>query len=530
MTKTKTKKKKKKKQTTAERKSAKHLAKLQKDYAERRKKMTPEQRAAADAKSARASRIWEVTEKLEDDVKSGAVKLDFQGHFKGYNPGWFGREIMMMLMSARREVCGEILFNRANGKRDSRTAILKGDHNATCNSCSTEINFKVLKNKIVATSECPHPDGYPAYSVKLNVPSGKIIFGNDFRDIVRIDADYDVNGTRGTEMTTRAYADAGMIHVYVGNTCPGIYKVSESRLNIVSPSSAMSGEDDGYKELPTKPPKGVEVGGICTDLWWYSAMDYDLFKKLAKATHGKGWKDRLSKWTDIVKVKPGCYQAVGQTHLVRDVGGVSNEDGSCSNPEEMFSYIRRIGDVRKLKPQSGYAEAAEFLKTFDHAVAIRRMAWPTISRSRLSILDSFFLTLGGGLDWKDGALVSVSLRGEDAIKRYKAGERPDWTPSKKEAEWANLHREWAEMDGKEYVEPHPSFYPISEGYANCFSVPDNVRADWLGGVREILHAVIENGAGPKTDKEHKRNKSNVRLAKKALKKIDERFGKEGEGT
>lgn len=63
-------------------------------------------------------------------------------------------------------------------------------------------------------------------------------------------------------------------------------------------------------------------------------------------------------------------------------------------------------------------------------------------------------------------------------------------------------------------------------FSGCFTVPDDVHPDRLAGIREILHAVIDNGAGPLEDKEHERNKKNVLLAKKALSKLKERFGSE----
>lgn len=499
------------------------------------KRSTKKPSKEAQAEADEIMLAFNLLDDVEERVKSGKLKIDFRGHFAGYHEGWFERSLMMMLMSLRSDKkTMEILKNRHEGKKDDRPVYLTHWNDLVCASCCRETKFKLTNTKLTADTACPHPDGYPAYTVRINVPSGKLIFGNDFRDIVEIDASYDVNRTRGSEQTSRAYADAGMIHITVGNTCPGLYKVSETRINVLSPEThniyAETGtEDDADPDANlAKPPKGEHVGGICTDLWWYSAMDYDLFKKIAKKKYGKDWKKR-TQGCDIVKVKPGCYKAVGQAHLVRD-RDTHYDDEHYYCAEEMYSYIKRDGDVRKLKPQSGYGEAAAFLQDFERAVDITRMAWTSISRDRNAILSHWFLVIGNGMEWNNGALIHVSGREEDAIERYKNGERPDWT---NERDDYTYERRMAELSGEEFVKPHGSYYPICD-YSRCWSVPDDVRPDWLAGVREILHVVIEHGTGPKPPKDapehivrdYKTNKSNIKQAKLCLKSLEERFGPE----
>jgi hypothetical protein len=521
---------------SATKKKKKSRAKLVKEAADKAKKALktgkkPKEKKLTKKEQANLDAFmlpYKVKDDIEEQIKNGSIKIDHRGHYKGYHEGWFERSLsMMLLMLCDDKRAMEILTNRFQGKKDNRAVYLTHYSDTTCNSCCRDVKFKLTKTKIVADSECPHPDGYPAYSVRLNVPSGKIIFGNDFRDLIEIDASYDINRTKGCEQTSRAYADAGMIHIFVGNTCPGVYQISERRINLLSKEYIYSSDDDADESAPgAKEPKGECVGGICTDLWWYSAMDYDLFKKLAKKRHGKKWKDRISRWESIVKVEPGCYKAVGQSHIVR----WDYEGDSKIKPEELFSYIKRDGDCRKLRPQSGYLQAAEFLRDFERAIEIRRMAWPTISQDRISILDHWFLTIGNGMEWNDGVLISVSGRAEDAIERYKNGERPDWTNERDDYHYERLA---AEREGKEFVPPHGSHYPISD-YSRCWKVPDNVEPDWLAGVREILHVVIEHGTGPKPPKganerlvrDYKTNVRNIKEAKKCLKSLEKRFGEE----
>jgi len=450
--------------------------------------------------------------RLEEDVKSGKIKVDFRGHFHGYVSGWFNQCIVSTFLFPSQETrkAIEILKNRAAGKDDRRQAIFGSSdsllNHFDCNSCLQAVKFKVLKSKIIATTECPHPDGYPAYSVRINVPSGKLIFGNDFRDLIDVAASYDINRTLGCEQTTRAYADAGMIHVFVGNTCPGVFQVSDTRINIVSPERRSAGEEQDYIDLPTKEPKGKLCGSICTDLWWYSAMDYDLFKKLAKKKYGKKWKDRISRLETIVKVKPGCYKATAQTHRVMN-DGHTTEDGGYYSPEEMFSFIKRDGDVRDLRTQSAHDQTVEFMKDFENAVKVKRLAWPTLYPTRDRVLEQWFCVVGNGEDWLDGAIVSVSEREEEAVARLKNGEKVTW-------------------DEEREIESHRSYYPMSHQYSALTNIPDNVRPDWLAGAREMIRYIIEHGKGPEDGERYMDNKRNIALAKAVEKQLNERFGPE----
>lgn len=480
---------------------------------------------------------------IEERVKSGALKLDFKGHFHGYVPGWFDREITRAFLYEFDSDKLQALADVLGGKKPKQRAIFSIDpHRETkCNSCNQPVTFEVKKTKIVASSKCPHPDGYPVYTAQINVPSGKLIFGNDFRDLVDCPGSFDVNGTHGTALTTKAYADAGMIHVYVGNTCPGLYKVSDSRINIVSAATSYAGEDRDYKDLECEPPKGKRVGGICTDLWWYSAMDYDLFKKRAKARYGKDWKkERISGRGTIVKVKPGRYKVYCQTHRVRDADVRNGSDGSSYCGEEMYSYIKRNGDVRNLRTQSPTTKAYSWLaEDFDRFIQIKQMAWHTIFPSREGVLEHLFLVIGNGNEWSNGRMISVGEREIDAIERYKKGERPS-DPSREDSRnkldaTNKLLTEFNKLiagedsdaeKGTESSRERRSYYPMSEGHSAVFSVPDDVEPDWLAAVRETLRMVIDSGVGPESDRDYTSDKNNVRLAGKCLKQLEKRFGPE----
>ena len=82
------------------------------------------------------------------------------------------------------------------------------------------------------------------------------MFANDLRGYFPdVKDDYDVNTIAGTVECTRAYEQVGMIHILVGNSCPGVFKKNKELLRV-----ATHGNAGGLKR----------VGGICTDLWWFS--------------------------------------------------------------------------------------------------------------------------------------------------------------------------------------------------------------------------------------------------------------------
>ena len=433
---------------------------------------------------------------LADKVKSGEIELDLGGHFGGGSRAkeWVKRHLGDYLFSAVQGDCAEILLNRAAGKKDSRSAIFS-IYSLSCDACATEgVPFKITKNGISTVAPCPHPDGYPEYFVRVSVPSGKLVFANDFRDLVAVSGSYDVNTTWGCELTSRAYADAGLIHICVGNSCPGIYQVSDSRLHLLSPESR---EDRDYGDLPAKEPKGRHIGDICTDLWWFSAMDHDLFKKLA----GKDYKTVLKdSFVHVVKIKPGCYKASSRLHLL-GAHRADLPDGEHLYPEQLFSVIKWDGDMRKLRAQSKYAKTVAYMTKFENAIKAARLAYPGIYPTRASVLNQWFCVIGNGMEWADGMLLGVGDRHERAVERLKAGEEVTW-----------------EEDKEGFT-----FYPLGS-FARFLCVPDDVRPDWLAGVREVLDLVILKGTGPKNGKRYKENLSNIRHAETAKKELGERFG------
>lgn len=163
-----------------------------------------------------------------------------------------------------------------------------------CNQCGEYMEFTISESGIVCKNPCKYPKGYPAYEFELNVPSGKMVVGNNFTDKFNIVGCYDINSVFGKAKTSYRCAEIGMAHAYVGNTCPGFFKINNNSFYV------------GNKGRTNPIPKSRRVGGIGTNLWWYSIVDYDQYV----LAYGEKFND-----VDIVKCKPGVYRFKHQHHL-----------------------------------------------------------------------------------------------------------------------------------------------------------------------------------------------------------------------
>lgn len=152
---------------------------------------------------------------------------------------------------------------------------------------------------------------------KLNVPSGKIVFANDLREYYRVIGSHDIMSKEGLKATFDDYEKIGMIHYFVGNTCPEITQkdskhlaiehvpfisnVEEEKLSDVDFELREKERDQQYEELNKR-----SVGSIITDLWWFCAVDYDdLIKHIEKDARDI---ESYMKNMVVVDVTPGVYE------------------------------------------------------------------------------------------------------------------------------------------------------------------------------------------------------------------------------
>lgn len=184
----------------------------------------------------------------------------------------------------------------------------------TCHHCAESVKFRFENGAIVAKNRCKFPGGHPEIVAHLKVPSGEILFLNDFRDVYITDIQYDVNTIAGIAAQTACYEKLGMIAHFVGNTCPDIYLGKNGSIKIGS----------GIR--------GTNLGDICTDWWWYSAADKDDFERVSGGTVEQYQKEN----SRIVRVKvlPGLYKTTGRYHLV-----------DPNKNHVVYSVISRIGSL-----------------------------------------------------------------------------------------------------------------------------------------------------------------------------------------
>jgi len=154
--------------------------------------------------------------------------------------------------------------------KNNKVKIQKSPLNV-CFDCGDELGFTVdLKKRTAKTlTQCKYEDGFPVYSARINVSSGKLVIANDLREFLDVEEKFDCNTNPGTKAVTDAYAKQNMIHIYVGNSSPEVFQ-NGNTINI------------GCLSEDKKKPRdiGKRIGMVNTRLWWYSAMDLRLAKVL----------------------------------------------------------------------------------------------------------------------------------------------------------------------------------------------------------------------------------------------------------
>ena len=185
----------------------------------------------------------------------------------------------------------------------------------TCFVCGEDMCFSFNGVNLTVNSDCPFPNGMPEYSIEMSIPSGKLVIANDLRYLFKHGEyngrSFDLNTYMGCRETFEVYGKLGMAHGFIGNTCPGVYRVDENTLTI-SKIRCDDELDACEDEFPGEP-----VAGICTDLWWYSIVDYDNFVKRAG-------KIPDNKRCDVISVKPGVYKITHRFHLIPEYSNITD--------------------------------------------------------------------------------------------------------------------------------------------------------------------------------------------------------------
>lgn len=288
------------------------------------------------------------SEKLVEGIKDQSIPID-TGHNEGMKYLFVEREGMenyglnhflskFNMLGLIYQPSDTLMDAFAKGETLDEPEALDGtsDYHG-CNNCGIEVLQWMFDGKklTVQGEPCPHPDGLPPYTVEIDCPSGKLLFGNDFRteydpDLKHPDdGDLMGNGAYHSWKVFQTYGAIGMGHGFVGNSCPTVWQHSKTKVGIWNIGHEPH-KDDRYDGPEITPKEGKSIGSICTDLWWYSIVDLDDY-----IAHGGATELRHD---CIAKVKPGRYRITHKAHT---------HDRDDYHALQDYALIERIGDCQE---------------------------------------------------------------------------------------------------------------------------------------------------------------------------------------
>jgi len=425
-----------------------------------------------------------------EDVQAGKITVDSRGHWKG-RPYAFGHEnedlLFMFCGPALGGECRRIVEARKNGVPADPPMKLSSCF-VQCFECSRDVEFYFDGFKFVAAEECPYPNGMPPIDIELNIPSGKMVVANDLRDLFPVIGGYNVNYTEGIRQTIVQYAEAGLAHGFVGNTCPSVFQYTDGFNFSIGTQGYIEGtEDNDWEDTPV-PLEGKEaVAGICTDLWWYSICDYDEFVKRAGCEPGEGE-------CDVVECLPGVYKFSNRYHMV--------DEKPYGDPK---TYVE-IEWVRNPDPVKNYRSKYDSLNFTAGQILLNKIrCWPTLYGTLngdpdndmecfVKAADHLMVTIGNGCEFHPngwfGDDPDLDIDAEDADVPEFHGQHP-WYPLSDCSNLANVCGVYSDWEDDQGVLPvNDSFLALAFNILRCmveYGYKDNGRDT----------SAAENGASKK---------------------------------
>lgn len=223
-------------------------------------------------------------------VRAGEIPIDTHGHLShAFEP----RELGGALLLER--------FDRQVIEEDPQMEfpfIKAGNCLGKCAICGEEPSIAFCEDRVEIENN--HFDVGP-FSVDIEFPTGVMLFNDDLCYGFTA-GDRDINTTIGIKQHSEDYAKQGMMHFFVGNSCPSIWRDGDT-IYVGSLSDA-----DGHKR----------IGSICTDLWWASFVDEQfLTDKLAAsgAVQAEEYIKSAKKKGGAIEVAPGTYRCTSYYHV-----------------------------------------------------------------------------------------------------------------------------------------------------------------------------------------------------------------------
>lgn len=324
-----------------------------------------------------------------------------------------------------------------------------------CGCCGASIGLQyksMTDDKVVlqARAACAYPDGVPPYDLMLGVPSGKIVFANDLRELVAVGDDSgELNSQAGQKQFSEAFIRAGLVYVFVGNSCPSVQRDGDGlKVGSFYLENEEELTDEEY-EAAEAAMDALSLGSICTDLWAYNAMDYDYFHERMKRC---GIDPNEFRSHFVVEVPPGVY--------------AFSDEFADTHAATVFSRIRRIEGAEYPTIDPGDIESHERFADSHAAKSVltKKAHRPT----GLWQLEDMLCSLGMGYDWTDGFLRRGTRREDEPF-----------------AQSIKDYRKATDYDLAQIVHftrfPVKSIYSMSNSYGghNIQMIPECVDVWWL---------------------------------------------------
>ncbi len=181
-----------------------------------------------------------------------------------------------------------------------------GDYSNQCYKCGKKVAVTIYEDRIVFEDNHEEPE---AFSVDIEFPSGEMLFNDTYPGCFD-SGDFDINTVIGKQECSESMAKQGMMHFFVGNSCPSVW---------------MEGDTICVGSLP-EDSKIETVGSICTDLWWASFLCPDVLRArmgkenpMESAENIQAASLKANAYMEdaggSMKVPPGTYRCTSYYHL-----------------------------------------------------------------------------------------------------------------------------------------------------------------------------------------------------------------------
>lgn len=325
---------------------------------------------------------YELAKELSGNKKILAMlkDIDSKGHrFWKMEQKGMGNISAYTLMKLGREKLALIDISFRNGTPLPEFIGLGENSEMECCECGEWAHLETDGSVIRVAAPCKCSSG-GTIEFELNVPSGVMVYADDFRPLFDIQGDFSLNYKLGKIKQSIAMARIGCANGFVGNSCPSIFKVNETTFVVGN------AEIDKTTDEWINPP-GEKIGSITTDTWSYSFVDAHEYKRRG---------GELNQYVDTLEVRPGVYKF---THNLQSV----DEGYNPAVTYATFSWVREPDPVQ------------DFLKEYNDAnftagqvIAHKSKQWPSLyggPKAAMKVANHIFCVVGSGGSWHPNGFV-----------------------------------------------------------------------------------------------------------------------------